>query len=92
MNLLRVFLKMRNYLRECKVVNDIAWLRSLHPNFRSVCSIVKVESVREFKNGSRTGEKEARYYIVDHEVLVKPHEYVVRAKNTCKILQEKEGK
>ena len=28
--------------RECKVVNDIAWLRSLHPNFRSVCSIVKV--------------------------------------------------
>ena len=31
-------------------------------------------------------------YIVDHEVLVKPHEYVVRAKNTCKILQEKEGK
>ena len=31
-------------------------------------------------------------YLVDHEVLVKPHEYVVRAKNTCKILQEKEGK
>ena len=38
-------------------------LRSLHPNFRSICSIVQVESVREFKDGSRSSEKTARYYI-----------------------------
>ena len=49
--------------RECKVVNDVVWLRSLHPHFRSISSIVKVESVREFKNSSKTTEKEARYYI-----------------------------
>ena len=49
--------------RECKVVNDVGWLRSLHPNFRSICSIVQVESVREFKDGSRSSEKTARYYI-----------------------------
>lgn len=46
--------------RECWVVNDIQWLRDLHPYWQTIKSIIRVDSTREIKD-SKT--KETRYYI-----------------------------
>jgi predicted transposase YbfD/YdcC len=45
--------------RECWVVHDVEWLKKRHPKWSSICSIIKIRSVRESKE--RT--KEVRYYI-----------------------------
>ena len=42
--------------RECKVVNDVDWLRALHPKFSSISSLVKVSN---YKLG-RKWEKDER--------------------------------
>ena len=50
----------RNEIRQCVVADDIDWLRTRHPQWCSLKSIVEIESTREIK-GNETTEK--RYYI-----------------------------
>jgi predicted transposase YbfD/YdcC len=46
--------------RECWVVTDVKWLRSIHPKWLTINSIIKIRSTRETKKGRTT---EDRYYI-----------------------------
>lgn len=46
--------------RKCWVISDIAWIRQHHTNWKSIKSIVKVDSTREIKNKKSI---ETRYYI-----------------------------
>lgn len=46
--------------RKCYVTEKTNWLKSAHKNWKSICSIVKIHSTREFKNTKTT---ETRYYI-----------------------------
>jgi predicted transposase YbfD/YdcC len=48
--------------RKCSVVTEVKWLKDRHEKFNSISSIIKIESLREFKNGS-SPESEIRYYI-----------------------------
>jgi predicted transposase YbfD/YdcC len=50
----------RNEIRQCVVADDIDWLRTRHPQWCNLKSIVEIESTREIK-GKETTEK--RYYI-----------------------------
>jgi predicted transposase YbfD/YdcC len=50
----------RNEIRKCVVADDIDWLRTRHPQWCNLKSIVEIESTREIK-GNVTTEK--RYYI-----------------------------
>jgi predicted transposase YbfD/YdcC len=46
--------------RECSVVSGLKWLRDLHPNWKSIKSIIEIKSTREI------GDKithETRYYV-----------------------------
>ena len=47
--------------RQCYVCSDVSWLRDMHPNWRSVHSIVKVTAKRETK-GKPIAE-DTRYFI-----------------------------
>ena len=49
--------------RICTVSEDIQWLKTEHPHWKNLKSIIEIESVREIK-GEATVEK--RYYITDH--------------------------
>ena len=46
--------------RKCWVNTDIQWLRETHPHWKSIKSIIKIESTREIKDKSSV---ENRYYI-----------------------------
>ena len=48
--------------RKCSVVKETQWLINRHKQFSSIKSIIKIESLREFKNG-KLAESETRYYI-----------------------------
>jgi predicted transposase YbfD/YdcC len=50
----------RTEIRKCIVVNDIDWLRTRHPQWCNLNSIIKIESTREIKGEITT---ENRYYI-----------------------------
>lgn len=48
--------------RECFVFNDAKWLRDRYPNWKTINSVIKINSIREFKDTNKT-TREIRYYI-----------------------------
>ena len=56
--------------RKCTVVNNVQWLVDRHKQFRSIKSIIKIESLREFKT-KKNSEFEPRYYICSDLIDVK---------------------
>jgi predicted transposase YbfD/YdcC len=46
--------------RKCTVVNDVAWLKTLHPKWQTIKSIIRIDSTREIKDNIT---EETRYYI-----------------------------
>jgi hypothetical protein len=46
--------------RKCYVSNNVQWLKERHPDWLSIKSILRVESIREIKGNAST---EIRYYI-----------------------------
>jgi predicted transposase YbfD/YdcC len=48
--------------RECFVCHDAKWLRERHPQWGTIQSFIKINSIREFKDPSKTTQ-ETRYYI-----------------------------
>ena len=51
--------------RECRVTNNVDWLKKRHGNWQTIKSIIEIKSTREIK-GKAT--KEARYYISSLDV------------------------
>jgi len=47
--------------RECFVCNDVLWLQDMHPRWKTINSIIKIDAKREFKNKPATNA--SRYYI-----------------------------
>lgn len=48
--------------RECIVCNDVQWLRDSHPHWKTIQSIIQINSIRELKDKSKS-TKEARFYV-----------------------------
>lgn len=48
--------------RECRVCNDVQWLRDAHPKWSTINSILEIKSTREFKDKEKT-TTEIRYFI-----------------------------
>ena len=58
--------------RKCTIIYDTDWLRDRHKQFNSIASIIKIESLREFKNKtSSEAEAETRYYISSRVMTAK---------------------
>jgi predicted transposase YbfD/YdcC len=52
--------------RTCFVCNDLDWLTKRHPNWRSIKSIVRIDSVREDKK--KISKETSYYYIIEHRI------------------------
>jgi predicted transposase YbfD/YdcC len=48
--------------RECFVCHETQWLRDMHPHWKTINSIIKINSTREFKDTNKNTQ-ETRYYI-----------------------------
>lgn len=50
--------------RKCFVATDLAWLRERHPNWKTIHSIIRIDSTREVTvRGAKKFTEESRYYI-----------------------------
>lgn len=52
----------RRETRECSLSTDLEWLRAKYPHWKTIKSIVKINSIREF-NETKKNSQEDRYYI-----------------------------
>lgn len=52
----------RRETRECFLSTDVEWLREKHAHWKTIQSIVKINSIREF-NETKKNSQEDRYYI-----------------------------
>lgn len=54
--------------RKCSVISDFQFVNNENNKWKNLKSIIKLESIREFKNSSKPPEKATRYYITSlHE-------------------------
>lgn len=49
--------------RKCSVVSDFLFILNENEKWKSLKQVIKIESLREFKNSSKPDEKATRYYI-----------------------------
>ncbi len=53
--------------RKCSVISNFQFINNEHENgdekWKNLKSIIKLESIREFKNSSKQPERATRYYI-----------------------------
>jgi predicted transposase YbfD/YdcC len=63
--------------RYCSVITDFQFIEKDNP-WPKLKSIIKVESIREFKNSSKKPEKSVRYYISSKEVNAEDFLRIVR--------------
>lgn len=63
--------------RKCSVSHDLSWIDNA-PLWKSLTSLVMVESTREFKNSSKKTETETRYYICSRKAGPEPMGQAVR--------------
>ncbi len=49
--------------RSCSVISDFSFIENKNDKWKGLNQIIKVESIREFKNSDKQPEKSTRYYI-----------------------------
>ncbi len=49
--------------RKCSVISEFKFLEKLDNKWNNLCRIIKIDSIREFKNSDKKSEKATRYYI-----------------------------
>ena len=49
--------------RTCSVISDFSFIKNENGKWKGLKQIVKIESIREFKNSNKKPEKSTRYYI-----------------------------
>ncbi|MGB1284780.1 MAG: ISAs1 family transposase [Polaribacter sp.] len=49
--------------RTCSVVSDFSFIENQNDKWRNLNQVIRIESVREFKNSTKPTEKATRYYI-----------------------------
>jgi predicted transposase YbfD/YdcC len=62
--------------RKCSVLSDVAWLHDMHPQWKTINAIVRIDSTREIK-GKIT--EETRYYIASKAVDAKKMLNIIRS-------------
>ncbi len=49
--------------RKCSVISEFKFIENLDNKWNNLCRIIKIDSIREFKNSDKKSEKATRYYI-----------------------------
>jgi predicted transposase YbfD/YdcC len=58
--------------RKCSIITDFKFIEGNH-KWRKLTTLIKIESIREFKNSDKPTEKATRYYI--SSLLAKPQDF-----------------
>lgn len=61
--------------RECTVVNDVEWLKEIHPKWQTIKSIIMINAKREIKTTVSSG---SRYYISSLDISAEKILHAIR--------------
>ncbi len=66
--------------RKCSVISDFQFIKNADNKWNKLTQVIKIESIREFKNSDKQTEKATRYYIsslkdtaVNHQSHIRSH-------------------
>jgi predicted transposase YbfD/YdcC len=65
--------------RKCSVISDFMFIENTDNKWKNLKQIVKIESIREFKNSDPPTENAVRYYISSLEDNAKNYQYNIRS-------------
>lgn len=65
--------------RKCSVVSDFLFFENQNNRWKNLKQIIKIESIREFKNSDKTIEKATRYYISSLENNAEQYQKNIRS-------------
>lgn len=65
--------------RKCSVVSDFLFIENQRNRWKNLKQIIKIESIREFKNSDKTIEKATRYYISSLENNAEQYQKNIRS-------------
>ena len=65
--------------RKCSVISDFAFIENEDDKWNKLTQIVKVESIREFKNSDKQTEKATRYYITSFNDVAENFQHYIRS-------------
>lgn len=65
--------------RKCSVISDLLFIENKDDKWKNLKQIVKIESLREFKNSDKADEKSIRYYISSLENNAEQYQQNIRS-------------
>lgn len=65
--------------RKCSVISDFQFIENTDNKWNNLRQIIKIESIREFKNSNKTSETSTRYYISSLEETAKNYQKYIRS-------------
>ena len=65
--------------RKCSVISKFQFIKNKDNKWNSLKQIVKIESIREFKNSAKPPEKATRYYITSLNESAEKHQGYIRS-------------
>jgi len=65
--------------RKCSVVSEFQFIENKDNKWNSLKQVIKIESIREFKNSNKAQEKATRYYITSLEDNAEKHQEYIRS-------------
>ena len=65
--------------RKCSVISKFQFIKNKDNKWNSLKQVIKIESVREFKNSNKPQEKAFRYYITSLEDNAEKHQEYIRS-------------
>ncbi len=65
--------------RKCSVISKFQFIENKDNKWNGLKQIIKIESIREFKNSDKKQEKAIRYYITSLEAVAEKHQEYIRS-------------
>ena len=65
--------------RKCSVISKFQFIENKDNKWNGLKQIIKIESIREFKNSDKKQEKATRYYITSLESVAEKHQEYIRS-------------
>lgn len=65
--------------RKCSVISNFSFIENKNDKWRNLNQIIRIESIREFKNADKPTEKATRYYISSLENIANQYQKNIRS-------------
>ncbi len=65
--------------RKCSVISKFQFIENKDNKWNNLTQVIKIESIREFKNSDKQQEKATRFYITSLEAVAEKHQEYIRS-------------